>query len=232
MSASRMPTLRPRSRKASARLTAMVDLPTPPFPEATAIMAATPGMPARAAGPGAAPAAPAPWRGGGVEDCGGRGAAAPLPGARSAVSATITERTPGTPRTALSAFARTLSHALTFAASTVMEQNTLPSVTRMSESFPLCVSGVPSGVGTAASFASTSSLSDAIFQILRTTHCLDRTAKRQAQLARHLFVTTGLDPSYSSTPGLTCRNNRLLFPLPLRERVVSCERASNERGEG
>src|ERR1700691_944502 len=226
-----MPTLSPRSRKASARLTATVDLPTPPFPEATAIIAATPGMPARAAGPCVAPPAAAPARGGG-DGCGGRGAAAPPPAARSAVSATITERTPGTARTAFSAFARTLSHALTFAASTVMEQNILPSVTRMSESLPLCVSGAPSGVGTAASFASTSSLSDAIFQILRTTHCLDRTAKRQAQLARHLFVTTGLDPSYSSTPGLTCRNNRLLFPLPLRERVVSCERASNDRGEG
>ena len=45
MSASSMPTLRPRSRKPSARLTAVVDLPTPPLPEATAITASTPGTP-------------------------------------------------------------------------------------------------------------------------------------------------------------------------------------------
>ena len=45
MSASRMPTLSPRSRRPSARLTAVVDLPTPPLPEATAMIAATPGMP-------------------------------------------------------------------------------------------------------------------------------------------------------------------------------------------
>ena len=45
MSASSMPTLSPRSRSPSARLTAVVDFPTPPLPEATAIMAPTPGMP-------------------------------------------------------------------------------------------------------------------------------------------------------------------------------------------
>src|SRR5580700_103580 len=45
MSASSTPTLRPRSRKASARLTAVVDLPTPPLPDATAMMAPTPGIP-------------------------------------------------------------------------------------------------------------------------------------------------------------------------------------------
>src|SRR5581483_10532830 len=43
MSASRMPTFRPRSRRPSARLTAVVDLPTPPLPDATAMMAPTPG---------------------------------------------------------------------------------------------------------------------------------------------------------------------------------------------
>src|SRR5436305_470563 len=45
MSASSTPTLRPRSRRPSARLIAVVDLPTPPLPEATATMAATPGGP-------------------------------------------------------------------------------------------------------------------------------------------------------------------------------------------
>src|SRR6516165_1180660 len=56
MSASRMPTFSPSSRSASARLTAVVDLPTPPLPEAMAMMAATPGIPAGdgAAGPGGA----------------------------------------------------------------------------------------------------------------------------------------------------------------------------------
>ena len=39
MSASRMPTFSPRSRSPSARLTAVVDLPTPPLPEATAMIA-------------------------------------------------------------------------------------------------------------------------------------------------------------------------------------------------
>ena len=50
------PTLRPRSRRPSARLTAVVDLPTPPLPEATAMIAPTPAM---AVGLGArAPAGP------------------------------------------------------------------------------------------------------------------------------------------------------------------------------
>src|SRR4029450_6141349 len=42
MSASSTPTLSPMSRKPSARLTAVVDLPTPPLPDATAMMAFTP----------------------------------------------------------------------------------------------------------------------------------------------------------------------------------------------
>src|SRR6516164_900731 len=45
MSASRIPTLRPSALRPSARLTAVVDLPTPPLPEATAMMASTPGTP-------------------------------------------------------------------------------------------------------------------------------------------------------------------------------------------
>src|SRR5207302_9012255 len=44
MSASSRPTRRPRSRRPSARLSAVGDLPTPPLPEATAITAATPGI--------------------------------------------------------------------------------------------------------------------------------------------------------------------------------------------
>src|SRR3984885_15078990 len=44
MSASSNPTPKPESRKPSARLSAVVDFPTPPLPEATAITAATPGI--------------------------------------------------------------------------------------------------------------------------------------------------------------------------------------------
>src|SRR5579883_2132246 len=45
MSASSTPTLSPLALRASARLAATVDLPTPPLPEATATMASTPGTP-------------------------------------------------------------------------------------------------------------------------------------------------------------------------------------------
>src|SRR3989337_3040306 len=44
MSASRIPTLAPSADSASARFTATVDLPTPPLPEATAMMFFTPSM--------------------------------------------------------------------------------------------------------------------------------------------------------------------------------------------
>src|SRR5213080_1906295 len=46
MSASRMPVFNPSAAKPSARLHAVVDLPTPPLPEATAMTCLTPGMPA------------------------------------------------------------------------------------------------------------------------------------------------------------------------------------------
>ena len=39
-----MPTVAPSADSASARLTAVVDLPTPPLPEATAMMFLTPGI--------------------------------------------------------------------------------------------------------------------------------------------------------------------------------------------
>ena len=65
MSASSSPTRWPRRVSASARLTDVVDLPTPPLPEATATMAAMPGSAPRlvACGGwlrGAAPGAAAP----------------------------------------------------------------------------------------------------------------------------------------------------------------------------
>ncbi len=98
MSASSRPTRRPNDRSPSARLTAVVDLPTPPLPDATAITWATPGMrwvfgcfdgPGR--GDGAAVLAGSP------------------PPSRSAVSVANTPVTPGTARTAFSAARRTFS---------------------------------------------------------------------------------------------------------------------------
>ncbi len=66
MSASSTATRLPRLRSASARLAEVVDLPTPPLPDATAMMVFTPGMPwaARAAwalGPGAGAAGACEW---------------------------------------------------------------------------------------------------------------------------------------------------------------------------
>jgi hypothetical protein len=49
MSASSMPTDAPSADSASARLTAVVDLPTPPLPEATAMMFLIPGTELHAA---------------------------------------------------------------------------------------------------------------------------------------------------------------------------------------
>ena len=43
MSASSTPTVAPSACRARARFTAVVDLPTPPLPEATAMMLRTPG---------------------------------------------------------------------------------------------------------------------------------------------------------------------------------------------
>src|SRR5262244_1901125 len=99
MSASRMPTLRPSAESPRARLTAVVDLPTPPLPEATAMIAATPGMPA---GDGAAgPPDGVPGRGRGACGCGGAARPpGPAPPVRSAVSATRTDCTPGNAETA------------------------------------------------------------------------------------------------------------------------------------
>src|ERR1700730_4009799 len=62
MSASRSPTRSPMAARPSARLTATVDLPTPPLPEATAMIERTPGT----SGLGGAPRAwgcPGPGRG-------------------------------------------------------------------------------------------------------------------------------------------------------------------------
>jgi hypothetical protein len=70
--------------------------------------------------------------------------------------------TPGSALTAASARRRTGSQAGTAAASTVIEKNTLPSATTMSDSAPVLGSGSPDGLATAARLARTSLLVNAI----------------------------------------------------------------------
>src|SRR3954471_23817086 len=112
MSASSRPPLRPRSRKPSARLSAVVDLPTPPLPDATAITAATPGISA-CLDIGEAGLCGGFWADTGCTACAWRCGAAPgdgevaapgdgevaAPGLRSAVSAIMATLTPGMART-------------------------------------------------------------------------------------------------------------------------------------
>src|SRR3979490_800226 len=70
MSASRMRTFKPSAESPSARLTAVVDLPTPPLPEATAMIASTPGTPTAAS----------------PERCALRGVAVPVDGRAAALA--------------------------------------------------------------------------------------------------------------------------------------------------
>src|SRR6185437_9686187 len=150
MSASSRPTRRPRSRSPSARLSAVVDLPTPPLPEATAMTAATPGISA-CFDIGDAPPCGGRCAEAGCTPCAcrcGAGAGGGEPGLRSAVSAIIAAVTPGIARTAASACARTLSQARASAASTLMEKNTLPSVTEIADSTLALVRGTPRGEAT------------------------------------------------------------------------------------
>src|SRR5437879_10507193 len=77
--------------------------------------------------------------------------------------------TPGTARTAASAALRTGSHFCTTVASTVIEKNTLPSLTTTSESLPVSVSATPSGLFTAVRPARTCSLVTAMARLSRST---------------------------------------------------------------
>ena len=95
MSASKTPTRKPSVLSPSARLTAVVDLPTPPLPLATATMALTPGTIALPEA-GAAEVPP------GARAGAGRAAEA----SRSAVSTAVTEETPSSLSTAASAALR------------------------------------------------------------------------------------------------------------------------------
>src|SRR3954464_14555831 len=85
MSASSTPILRPCARSARARLQAVVDLPTPPLPEATAMTCVTPGM-IWARGEGACAGRP----GAGAGEVAG-----PLAAGRSAVRLANTPETTG-----------------------------------------------------------------------------------------------------------------------------------------
>src|SRR4051794_40819198 len=78
--------------------------------------------------------------------CGAGAGAAPA--LRSAVSAIIATVTPGRARTAASASARTLSHARASAASTLIEKNTFPSLTAMSDRTFALVKAMPRGEAT------------------------------------------------------------------------------------
>src|ERR1700726_2797564 len=149
---------RPRSRRPKARLSAVVDLPTPPLPEATAMTAAMPGISAcldigdaglcggRCEATGCTPCA---WR------CGGGGGGSAAPALRSAVSAIMATVTPGMARTAASASARTLSHARASAASTLIEKNTLPSLTDIADSTLALLKATPRGDVTLAKLSRT-----------------------------------------------------------------------------
>src|SRR5947208_3148633 len=134
---------------------AVVDLPTPPFPDATAITALMPGISAclDIGEPGGCWCGcwcgrwPPPGCCGGGALC---GAAAGAPALRSAVSAIIATVTPGMARTAASACARVLSQARASAASTLMEKNTLPSPAVIADSTSALVKAVPRGDATLA----------------------------------------------------------------------------------
>ncbi len=146
MSASSKPTRKPRSRRPSARLSAVVDFPTPPLPEATAMTAAIPGI------SDCFDIGDAGLCGGRCDEtCGtpcalrGGGGAAAEPGLRSAVSAIIATVTPGMARTAASAWARTLSQARASVASTLIEKNTLPSLTDIADRTLASVKATPRG---------------------------------------------------------------------------------------
>ena len=112
------------------------------------------------------------------------------PAARSAVSATIAEVTPGTPRTASSAALRTPSQRWTSAASTLIEKNTFPSLTTMSESVPVAGSGVPSGDFTVESRSSTAALAAGIALLLSSAAARTDRAGQHRTLARSVNAAT------------------------------------------
>ncbi len=168
-SASSTPTLRPSLARPTARLQATVDLPTPPLPDATAMMCLTPGMGAVERRRAAAAAVAAA-----VRMAAGRARPPPISRAASAVRVTTALVTPGAALIAASALARIGSSALALSGSTTMARKTLPSRMVRPEMAPESGSGVlPSGPGTPASAAITSSR-DAILSLppARRARCL------------------------------------------------------------
>src|SRR6266850_237400 len=156
MSASSRPTRKPRSRRPSARFKAVVDFPTPPLPEATAMTAAIPGI------SDCFDIGDAGLCGGRCDETGGTpcpgrcgGGVAGEPGLRSAVSAIIATETPGIARTAASAWARTLSQARASVASTLIEKKTLPSLTDIADKTLASVKATPRGDATLARLSRT-----------------------------------------------------------------------------
>src|SRR5258708_14075132 len=144
MSASSRPTRKPRSRRPSARLSAVVDFPTPPLPEATAMTAAIPGI------SDCFDIGDAGLCGGRCDEtcgtpCALRGGGGAEPGLGSAVRAIIATVTRGMARTAASAWARTLSQARASVASTLIEKNTLPSLTDIADRTLASVKATPRG---------------------------------------------------------------------------------------
>src|SRR4030088_3485416 len=146
MSASSRPMRRPRSRRPNARFSAVVDLPTPPLPDATAMTAAMPGISdcfdigdVGLCGGRCEETGGTPW----ARRCGGGDAAAP--GLRSAANAIMATLTPGMARTAASAWARTLSQARASVASTLIEENTLPALTVIADKTFALVRATPRG---------------------------------------------------------------------------------------
>src|SRR5712672_4170207 len=226
MSASSIPTLRPRSRKPSARLTAVVDLPTPPLPEATAMMAPTPGTAGRRS---PAWAAGRPWPACGEGWTCGR---AP-PAGRSPVRATSAEATPGMARTAVSAALRTGSQLCTTVASTVIEKNTLPSVTTMSDSLPVLGSGVPSGPGTAARAARTSSLLTAMSTAPLTGHAPRPHSTQHRQAGRRVNADSWR-AAQRATPAVGGRGLAVdadLPPVAVSGETIEGAQAAQPRGQ-
>src|SRR3954466_8670231 len=127
MSASSTPILSPCARSARARLQAVVDLPTPPLPEATAMTCVTPGM-IWARGEGACAGRPGAGEG---------EVAGPFAAGRSAVRLANTPETPESFRTAASAASRAGSIAAASLGSIAIENMTRPvGSIRISDSRP------------------------------------------------------------------------------------------------
>ena len=136
MSASSRPVETPLAARPRARLTAVVDLPTPPLPEATAMMCFTPGTSMRPPPP-VVLAAGAPWPRAWPRPCSCACDAGAADGAgRSEVITAVADSTPGMARTACSHAWRSGSRAVPRAGSTSRVTATWPPRTAMPPTMP------------------------------------------------------------------------------------------------